>query len=318
MFGFVSVMDSPLTFTPNINSTLVGRAQGIYDMSSQENEFSLLMTLTYAITSGPYNGSTFSGLGRNPVMNEVREMPVVGEEEPETHRSSSPQLPIRNMVFETKDDTRDKKSNKRPSRRNRCNKDRQLNQSPTVSSNTVSVENGSDNSSWPCFSDEEYIVFCFREDGAFDVVKDNSKSEESNQSSRSSWPVNPKLNYAEEAERDKQSSDEGRSNEDGNEGEIIPAKEGDGERSSICLEVELASGNLRRRHQVEETPTPNRGTVSVESSDSNQSDGSTGSFAFPVLGWEWMGSPVQMPKSESMMNPRKNKALSVRFQCFRF
>ncbi|EOY22153.1 Uncharacterized protein TCM_014369 [Theobroma cacao] len=72
------------------------------------------------------------------------------------------------------------------------------------------------------------------------------------------------LNYAEDAERDKQSSDEGRSNEDGKEEEIIPAIEGDGEGSSICLEVELASGSIRRRHyQVEETL--NRGMVSVES-----------------------------------------------------
>ncbi|XP_022736532.1 dirigent protein 22-like [Durio zibethinus] len=78
MFGSISVMDNPLTVAPNINSTLVGRAQGIYAMSSQENEFSLLMTLTYAFTSGPYNGSTFSVLGRNPVMNKVREIPVVG------------------------------------------------------------------------------------------------------------------------------------------------------------------------------------------------------------------------------------------------
>ncbi|XWS51263.1 hypothetical protein CRYUN_Cryun12cG0161700 [Craigia yunnanensis] len=78
MFGSVFVMDNPLTVTPNINSTLVGRAQGIYAMSSQENESSLLMTLTYAFTSGSYNDSTFSVLGRNPVMSEVREMPVVG------------------------------------------------------------------------------------------------------------------------------------------------------------------------------------------------------------------------------------------------
>ncbi|XP_022775848.1 protein BREAKING OF ASYMMETRY IN THE STOMATAL LINEAGE-like [Durio zibethinus] len=240
------------------------------------------------------------------------------EEEPEAHLSSSPpQLRIRNMVFETKDDTRDKKSNRRLSRQNRCDTDRQINLSPTVSRNTGSVENGSDNSSWPRFSDEEYIVFCFREDGAFDVVKDNKESEESNQSSRSSRPVNRKLNCAEDAERDKHCSDDGRTNEDGIEGEIIPAKEGDGVRSSISCEVELASGRLRRRHQVEEKVTPNGGTVSVESSDTNQSDCSTGSFAFPVLGWEWSGSPVQMPKSESM-NPRKNKALSVRFHCFRF
>ncbi|TYG41974.1 hypothetical protein ES288_D12G219400v1 [Gossypium darwinii] len=78
MFGSISVMDNPLTATPSMNSTLVGRAQGIYAMSSQEKELSLLMTLTYAFTTGPYSGSTFSVVGRNPVMKEVREMPVVG------------------------------------------------------------------------------------------------------------------------------------------------------------------------------------------------------------------------------------------------
>ncbi|KAK8481047.1 hypothetical protein V6N13_035969 [Hibiscus sabdariffa] len=77
MFGSISVMDNPLTVAPSINSTLVGRGQGIYGMSSQE-EFSLLMALTYAFTAGPYNGSTFSVLGRNPVMKEEREMPIVG------------------------------------------------------------------------------------------------------------------------------------------------------------------------------------------------------------------------------------------------
>ncbi|GKU95103.1 hypothetical protein SLEP1_g8505 [Rubroshorea leprosula] len=77
-FGSVYVMDNPLTVTPNPNSTVIGRAQGIYAMSSQQNEFSLLMTLTYSFTSGPHNGSSFSVLGRNPIMNNVREMPVVG------------------------------------------------------------------------------------------------------------------------------------------------------------------------------------------------------------------------------------------------
>ncbi|KAJ9163486.1 hypothetical protein P3X46_023148 [Hevea brasiliensis] len=78
MFGSVFVMDNPLTATPNPNSTVLGRAQGIYAMSSQESEFSLLMTLTYGFISGRYNGSSFSVLGRNPVMSAVREMPIVG------------------------------------------------------------------------------------------------------------------------------------------------------------------------------------------------------------------------------------------------
>ncbi|XP_065850974.1 dirigent protein 22-like [Euphorbia lathyris] len=78
MFGSIFVMDNSLTVSPNPNSTVVGRAQGIYAMASQQNELSLLMTLTYEFITGPYNGSSFSVLGRNPVMSEVREMPVVG------------------------------------------------------------------------------------------------------------------------------------------------------------------------------------------------------------------------------------------------
>lgn len=78
MFGSIFVMDNPLTATPDLNSTLMGQAQGIYAMSSQHDEFSLLMTLTYNFISDVYNGSSFSIVGRNPVMREVREMPIVG------------------------------------------------------------------------------------------------------------------------------------------------------------------------------------------------------------------------------------------------
>ncbi|XP_047314571.1 dirigent protein 22-like [Impatiens glandulifera] len=78
MYGSVFVMDNALTSTPSLNSTLMGRAQGIYVMASQHNEFSLLMTLTYHFIQGSYNGSSFSVVGRNPVMNETREMPIVG------------------------------------------------------------------------------------------------------------------------------------------------------------------------------------------------------------------------------------------------
>ncbi|KAK9277848.1 hypothetical protein L1049_027405 [Liquidambar formosana] len=78
MFGSIFVMDNPLTVSPDPNSTVIGRAQGIYAMSSQKDEFSLLMTLTYEFISGRHNGSSFSVVGRNPVMREVREMPIVG------------------------------------------------------------------------------------------------------------------------------------------------------------------------------------------------------------------------------------------------
>nr|DAD36741.1 TPA_asm: hypothetical protein HUJ06_007382 [Nelumbo nucifera] len=50
-FGSIYVMDNPFTTTPNINSTLMGRAQGLYAMSSQQSKFRLLMTLVYVFVS---------------------------------------------------------------------------------------------------------------------------------------------------------------------------------------------------------------------------------------------------------------------------
>ncbi|XP_031287564.1 dirigent protein 23-like [Pistacia vera] len=77
-YGSIFVIDNPLTVSSNPNSTVLEHAQGIYTMSSQHKEISLLMSLTYVFTSGTYNGSSFSVLGRNPVMREEREMPIVG------------------------------------------------------------------------------------------------------------------------------------------------------------------------------------------------------------------------------------------------
>ncbi|XAR59810.1 hypothetical protein NMG60_11015788 [Bertholletia excelsa] len=76
-FGSVFVLDDPLTVGPEPNSTLLGRAQGIFASSSME-EVSFLMPLNFVFTSGNYKGSTLSLLGRNPIFNEYREMPIVG------------------------------------------------------------------------------------------------------------------------------------------------------------------------------------------------------------------------------------------------
>ncbi|CAN4103287.1 unnamed protein product [Withania somnifera] len=65
------------TFFGFPNSTIVGRAQGIYG-SADKNEVGLLMTLNFVFTTGKYNGSTLSVLGRNPVFHQYREMPIVG------------------------------------------------------------------------------------------------------------------------------------------------------------------------------------------------------------------------------------------------
>nr|QQM18936.1 dirigent protein 1 [Kadsura heteroclita] len=76
MFGSIYVADNKLTSSPDINSTLVGRAQGIYAVASLGWEMSLHMMLTY--TFKQFNDSSFSVIGRNPVMSPVREFPISG------------------------------------------------------------------------------------------------------------------------------------------------------------------------------------------------------------------------------------------------
>ncbi|CAI8602290.1 unnamed protein product [Vicia faba] len=76
-FGSVVIMDDPLTVSPESNSEIVGRAQGIYASASQ-SELGFLMVLNFAFIRGNYNGSSLSVLGRNTVVSAVREMPVVG------------------------------------------------------------------------------------------------------------------------------------------------------------------------------------------------------------------------------------------------
>uniref|UniRef100_M1BZH5 Dirigent protein n=2 Tax=Solanum tuberosum TaxID=4113 RepID=M1BZH5_SOLTU len=53
------MIDDPLTVGPEPNSTIVGRAQGIYGLADQ-NEDALLMTLNFVFTTGKYKGSTLS------------------------------------------------------------------------------------------------------------------------------------------------------------------------------------------------------------------------------------------------------------------
>ncbi|XP_021911375.1 dirigent protein 22-like [Carica papaya] len=76
-FGKARMIDNPLTLNPELNSTLVGRAQGFYAFSSQ-HEIGLLMAMNFAFTEGKYNGSTITIMGRNTIFSEVREMPVIG------------------------------------------------------------------------------------------------------------------------------------------------------------------------------------------------------------------------------------------------
>lgn len=71
------MIDNRLTDKPEHNSSLLGRAQGFYGLASQE-EIGLLMVMNFVFTTGRYNGSTLTVLGRNPVSQKVREIPVIG------------------------------------------------------------------------------------------------------------------------------------------------------------------------------------------------------------------------------------------------
>lgn len=76
-FGSIYVVDDVLTEQPDSSSKVIGQAQGIYGSASME-ELGLLMTLNFVFTDGDYKGSTLSVLGRNPVLETYREMPIVG------------------------------------------------------------------------------------------------------------------------------------------------------------------------------------------------------------------------------------------------
>jgi len=76
-FGSVAVLDNALTVGPESNSKVVERAEGLVASTSQR-EFNLLVIMTFALTEGKYNGSTITFLGRSPIQQKVREMPVIG------------------------------------------------------------------------------------------------------------------------------------------------------------------------------------------------------------------------------------------------
>ncbi|KAG6403479.1 hypothetical protein SASPL_135702 [Salvia splendens] len=70
-------MDNLLTLGPELSSKVVGKSQGFYGMASQE-EVGLLMAMNFFFTTGKYNESSITILGRNAAFDHVREMPVIG------------------------------------------------------------------------------------------------------------------------------------------------------------------------------------------------------------------------------------------------
>ncbi|KAM7278178.1 hypothetical protein ACFE04_005312 [Oxalis oulophora] len=243
------------------------------------------------------------------------------DDEQQSVDGSQPNLPIRNIVFDVEDEEVCCKlggGERNFKKRHKNRKEGKLNiSSPTLvtpmaaKKSSISRENG---------SEEGFIVFCFKEGGEFDVVKDGSgkkliaanndhpdSAEKSN-----ARRVNRKLKFGEEMPAD----NENRQEETTAENQCEDSSKNEGEKKeNIYSDIEppfTFSSARSKQYYTEETE--NRGLVCAESRDSNQSDGSTGSFAFPVLRWEWIGSPVRMPRSEDI-HLRKHRA---RIQCYTY
>ncbi|XP_061343586.1 dirigent protein 21-like [Gastrolobium bilobum] len=76
-FGTTFMMDNLLTEEQELSSKPVGRAQGLFGLASLQDR-GMVMLINFAFNEGEYAGSTLSMLGRNPVQDTVREMPIVG------------------------------------------------------------------------------------------------------------------------------------------------------------------------------------------------------------------------------------------------
>ncbi|GER25883.1 breaking of asymmetry in the stomatal lineage [Striga asiatica] len=120
----------------------------------------------------------------------------------------------------------------------------------------------------PRFAEEDYIVFCFREDGEIDMINEGNYQ---------------KYNYEDEIDDDDDHEHKG-------------------------IEMQPNCDKVKETDSIEQSNSASK-MDSFESCDSNLSDTtSTSSFAFPVLGLDWIGSPVHMPVSEKPDCP----SLSIR------
>ncbi|TXG64806.1 hypothetical protein EZV62_011800 [Acer yangbiense] len=78
-FGSLFAFDDPLRTGPEPTSEVIGNAQGLYLSSSQDiNQFTIMMYVDFAFTTGKFKGSSFGVFSRNPVVEPNREVAVVG------------------------------------------------------------------------------------------------------------------------------------------------------------------------------------------------------------------------------------------------
>ncbi|XP_028081345.1 protein BREAKING OF ASYMMETRY IN THE STOMATAL LINEAGE-like [Camellia sinensis] len=108
------------------------------------------------------------------------------------------QVPRGTMVFNSNGDNKKTfhETNKMASCNNKCDGDKETVPSSTQSNNIELEEKEIDESSWPHFADEDYIIFCFKEDGGIHVVQDGKPevSDHVDRMTRSSTrPINHKV-----------------------------------------------------------------------------------------------------------------------------
>ncbi|KAJ7978583.1 Dirigent protein [Quillaja saponaria] len=78
-FGSLYAVDDPLRTGPETNSEIIGNAKGLYVSSSlDDSQFTIVLYMDFAFTTGKFNGSSLSVLSRNPVTEPTREVAVVG------------------------------------------------------------------------------------------------------------------------------------------------------------------------------------------------------------------------------------------------
>ncbi|XP_058782645.1 dirigent protein 11-like [Vicia villosa] len=76
-FGSTFMMDDAMTEGPELSSNHIGRAQGLFGLSSL-HDLGMFMLTNFVFEEGEYAGSSLSMLGRNPISEQNREMAIVG------------------------------------------------------------------------------------------------------------------------------------------------------------------------------------------------------------------------------------------------
>ncbi|KAL7153055.1 hypothetical protein ABFS83_04G139500 [Erythranthe nasuta] len=172
------------------------------------------------------------------------------------------------------------------------------------SQNDIAVKSEDGSMAEPRFAEEDYIVFCFRDDGEIHMVNEAHAAMSSSSSPLDNDDDNQHASTTTAASNSLRTIMI-------TKGEWPPNEDEDEDKDEN-EEIKEMKKKKNSSNVDEEQPNGSK-MESFESCDSNLSDTSTTSFAFPVLGIEWIGSPVHMPKSEKHDGPQ-----SVRLHCCRF